>query len=146
MSASKDNPTLIIESNVWDMTWILNKTARLVEKYKSPITINIKNSNSVEVEIIFGIVVGGFGGEMAKLFAHDIYFYVKSRIFKKETGMKPPKRRTVKKGAFREEKYEKYYDKKIEMPEKEIEIRWNKRWEEEGFPTDDKDDKGRYLY
>ena len=45
-----------------------------------------------------------------------------------------------------EEKYEKYYDKKIEMPEKEIEIRWNKRWEEEGFPTDDKDDKGRYLY
>jgi hypothetical protein len=44
-------PKLTIESEIWDMTWILNKTARLVERYNIEVAVSIKKSNSVTIDI-----------------------------------------------------------------------------------------------
>lgn len=139
--SNKDKPTLIIDSNVWDMTWILNKTARLVEKYEVPITITIDKSNSVEVQIIFGLVGGAFGGEMARLFARDIYFYAKEKLIKQRTGKKPPQIKSPQKKMDMMISRDQGARKKVQRLKKEIEIRWNDRWEEEGLPTGEEDER-----
>lgn len=139
--SNKDKPTLIIDSNVWDMTWILNKTARLVEKYELPITITINKSNSVEVQIIFGLIGGAFVGEMARLFAQDIYFYAKEKLIKQRTGTKPQKMKSPQKKMDMITSRELGARKEVQRPKKEIEIRWNDAWEEEGLPTGQEDER-----
>lgn len=127
------------------MTWILNKTARLVEKYEVPITVSIEKSNSVEVQIILGMVGGAAGGafigEVAKLFAHDIYFYIKGRIYKQRFGEKPPKRKPMPRKTDTSISREGELRQNVQKPKKEIEIRWNNSWEKEGLPTDEEDER-----
>ncbi len=124
-------PKLTIESEIWDMTWILNKTARLVERYKIEVAVTIKKSNSVTIDIAIVSLFAPSAPEVAMLFARDLYDYVKSRIIKKQIKPKltaPP-------------------DKDIQsLPQKirykrsiEIKISWNKEWEKQGFAHDEKD-------
>jgi hypothetical protein len=144
--SNRDKPTLIIESNVWDMTWILNKASRLVEKYEVPITVTIEKSNSVEVQIILGVIGGAAGvtfvSEVSRLLAHDLYYYVKGRIYTQRTGEKPPKRKPRKKKLAAVSSREKgLLRDEIQKPEKEIKMKWNDSWEKEGLPTDKEDER-----
>ena len=126
-------PKLTIESEIWDMTWILNKTARLVERYNIEVAVSIKKSNSVTIDIAIVSLLTAFTYEFQKQFARDLYNYVKNRIIKKQT---KPKLTTPTDNDQQALPQKIRYNKTIE-----IKISWNKEWEERGFANDKKDNK-----
>jgi hypothetical protein len=115
------------------MTWILNKTARLVERYNIEVAVTIKKSNSVTIDIAIVSLFTAFTSQVAMLFARDLYDYVKNRMTKKQ--IKP--KLTAPTDSDQQALPQKIrYKKTIE-----IKISWNKEWEEKGFPHDKKDNK-----
>ena len=126
-------PKLTIESEIWDMAWILNKTARLVERYNIEVAVSIKKSNSVTIDIAIVSLLTAFTYEFQKQFARDLYNYVKNRIIKKQT---KPKLTTPTDNDQQALPQKIRYNKTIE-----IKISWNKEWEERGFANDKKDNK-----
>jgi hypothetical protein len=124
-------PKLTIESEIWDMTWILNKTARLVERYNIEVAVSIKKSNSVTIDIAIVSLFTELTSQVAMLFARDLYDYVKNRMTKKQ----PKPKLTAPTDSDQQALPQKIrYKKTIE-----IKISWNKEWEEKGFAHNEKD-------
>ena len=126
-------PKLTVESGIWDMTWILNKTAILVERYNMEVVVKIKRSNSVIIDIIIAAAFGPIISEIGKRFADDLYKYVKDKITRK-----------LNKPILAEPMFE----EKQALPstiindrKEDIKISWNKAWEEKGFEHDKEDGK-----
>ncbi len=81
-------PSITVEADVWNATWITYKAFELVDRTKLALRTNVKAGESVDITFILevaGIAVGtsilsGFGGQMGQVFAKDLYRYVKKRI------------------------------------------------------------------
>ena len=129
-------PKLTIESGIWDMTWILNKTARLVERYNMEVVVKIKRSNSVIIDIIIAAAFGPVISEIGKRFADDLYDYVKGKQIQTKIEPKLTEPTYEGKQALPQKRKKVRYNKTIN-----IKISWNKEWEEKGFEHDEEDDK-----
>lgn len=128
-------PKLTIESKIWDMTWILNKTARLVERYNIEVAVRIKKSHSFIIDIIiFSIFPIAY--EIQKRFADDLYDYVKGKQIQTKIEPKLTEPTYEGKQALPQKRKKVRYNKTIN-----IKISWNKEWEEKGFEHDEEDDK-----
>ncbi len=79
-------PSITIEADVWNATWISYKAFELVDRTKHSLKTEVKAGESIDITFIF-MAAGaagatGFAGHMGQMFAKDLYQYIKKRIAK----------------------------------------------------------------
>ncbi len=83
-----ERPSITVEADLWNSTWITAKAFRLVDKTKLPLNAEVKAGGSIEITFIIELIAGigatsfasRFGGTMGHEFAKDFYGYLKKRI------------------------------------------------------------------
>lgn len=89
---------------------------RLVEKYRLPDRTHVKAGESIELTLVYEAIALGFAGETGRLFAKDLYGYLK-KVMKRIADRKRSKPATRQKVVIRHRSRE--WDEVIEEVERQ---------------------------